>query len=132
MKHIFIAILTLGIMAGASYAQEAVRAEIGEDGVQRVEVVSGSYYFKPSHIIFKVNVPVEMKVRKEGNMVPHNLVIKAPGAGIDLNVKLGKKEKVVRFTPTTAGMYSFYCDKKLLFFKSHRDKGMEGMFEVVE
>ena len=24
----------------------------------------------------------------------------------------------------------FYCDKKLLFFKSHREKGMEGVLKV--
>jgi hypothetical protein len=30
------------------------------------------------------------------------------------------------------GEYPFYCSKKLLFFKSHREKGMEGMLEVVQ
>ena len=36
----------------------------------------------------------------------------------------------VRFTPTKAGVFAFYCDKKLLFFKSHREKGMEGVLKV--
>ncbi len=40
--------------------------------------------------------------------------------------------KVIRFTPTRVGSYPFYCNKKLLFFESHREKGMEGILEVVE
>ena len=32
--------------------------------------------------------------------------------------------------PTRAGTYAFYCDKKLLFFPSHREKEMEGQIEV--
>jgi hypothetical protein len=37
------------------------------------------------------------------------------------------KGMIVRFTRTQRGLFKFYCDKKLLFFKSHRDKGMEGL-----
>lgn len=36
------------------------------------------------------------------------------------------------FTTTKPGKYPFYCDKKLLFMDSHREKGMEGILEVVE
>jgi hypothetical protein len=36
----------------------------------------------------------------------------------------------VRFTPMVTGSFSIYCDKKLLFFKSHREKGMEAVLEV--
>ncbi len=46
-----------------------------EDGVQRVEVVAGSYYFDPDHIVVTRGIPVELKVRKEPGIVPHNLVI---------------------------------------------------------
>jgi hypothetical protein len=44
-------------------------------------------------------------------------------------VPAGKTE-IIRFTPTQRGLFTFYCDKKLLFFKSHRDKGMEGLLDV--
>jgi hypothetical protein len=30
------------------------------------------------------------------------------------------------------GRYPFYCDKKLFFMAGHREKGMEGVLEVVE
>jgi plastocyanin domain-containing protein len=79
-----------------------------------------------------VNVPVEMRISKEAGVVPHNIVINAPDAGIDFNETLGKEPKVIKFTPKKVGKYLFSCDKKLLFFKSHKDKGMEGVIEVVE
>ena len=78
-----------------------------------------------------MGVPVELKVRKESGWVPHNFVVKAPEAGIDFEESLGTEAKTIRFTPTKAGTYPMYCSKKLLFFESHREKGMEGMIEVV-
>ncbi len=107
-------------------------ATIDSDGVQRVEIVGGGYFFNPNHIIVRVNVPVELKVRKESGMVPHNIVIKAPEAGIDFEESLGTDPKVIRFTPTKTGTYPFYCSKKLLFFESHREKGMEGVLKVTD
>jgi len=48
-----------------------------------------------------------------------------------INEDIGAGDTVkVRFTPTKAGVFAFYCDKKLLFFKSHREKGMEGVLKV--
>ncbi|MRR34753.1 quinol oxidase [bacterium] len=111
---------------------EPFTATIGEDGVQRVEMVGGGYFYRPNHIIVKVNVPVELKVKKEGGIVPHDLVIDAPDAGIAVRESLSSEPKVIRFTPTKVGKYPFYCSKKPLFFKSHREKGMEGVLEVVE
>ncbi|MHC1698093.1 MAG: cupredoxin domain-containing protein [Geobacteraceae bacterium] len=108
------------------------RAAIDEDGVQRVEVVGGGYFYKPDHIVVKVKVPVELKVSKEGGIIPHDFVIDAPDAGIAVKESLSGEPKVVRFTPTKVGKYPFYCSKKPPFFKSHRDKGMEGVLEVVE
>jgi plastocyanin domain-containing protein len=107
------------------------KAPIGADRVQRVEIVGGSYFFKPSHIIVKVNVPVELKVSKETGITPHNIVLKAPEAGIDFDLALGTEPKLINFVPTKTGLYRFYCSKKLLFFESHREKGMEGVLEVI-
>jgi plastocyanin domain-containing protein len=107
-------------------------ATVDKDGVQQVEVVGGSYFFSPSRIVVKVNVPVELKVRKDPGIVPHNITMKAPEAGIDFSVSLAKEPQVVRFTPTKTGLYPFYCGKKILFLESHREKGMEGILEVTE
>ncbi len=106
-------------------------ASIDKDGVQRVIVLGGSYFFDPNYIIVKVNVPVEMKIRKEG-IIPHDFVLRAPDAGMDVKADLGADPTVITFTPTRAGTYPFYCAKKVIFMSSHKEKGMEGMIEVRE
>jgi plastocyanin domain-containing protein len=110
----------------------AVVVPIDKDGVQRVDILGGSYFFKPNHIVVKVNVPVELNVKKESGMVPHDIAANSPEAGIEFKVELSTTPKIIKFTPTKVGTYPFYCTKKLLFFKSHRDRGMEGVIEVVE
>ena len=102
------------------------------EGVRVVTVESGSFFYKPERITLKVGVPVEFAVSKGGGIIPHNFVIDAPEAGMDIVVGLSKRPKTVRFTPTQTGTYPFYCDKSFLFFKSHRARGMEGEINVVE
>lgn len=100
-------------------------------GVQRVRIVGGEYFFKPNRVVVKVNVPVEFSASREAGIVPHSLVIRAPEAGIAVDEDLPTEIKKITFTPTTPGIYPIYCKNKLLFFKSHREKGMEGILEVV-
>jgi plastocyanin len=107
-------------------------ATVDADGVQRVEVIGGEYYFDPNYIVVKVNKPVELKVKKTGGYTPHNIVVKSPEAGINFSESMGKEPKVIKFTPTAVGKYPMYCSKKLPFVKSHRDRGMDGFIEVVE
>ncbi|WP_114973340.1 quinol oxidase [Rhodoferax ferrireducens] len=129
-------LLWSGLFGGsAAWAEEAAsdeayQASMGSDGVQHVSILGGSYFFRPKRIVVKVNVPVELEVSLEQGVIPHTLVITAPEAGIAVNEKLSTDVKKIRFTPTAAGKYPFYCSSKLLFFESHRQKGMEGMLEV--
>ncbi len=146
-RHLVIAFVMLLPFGFSAYGQEAKEekddhamgkekrlvATLGDDGIQRAEVIGGEYYFDPNHIIVKVNKPVELTVKKASGYVPHDLVVKAPEAGIDFKVNLdGKKPELVKFTPTKVGKFPMYCDKKLLWFKSHQERGMEGVLEVVE
>jgi plastocyanin len=107
-------------------------ATVGSDGVQRVEITGGDYYFDPNYIVLKVNAPVEIVLKKAPGYVPHDIVVKAADAGIDFAVELKKEPQTVKFTPTKTGKYKMRCDKKLLFFKSHEERGMDGWIEVVE
>lgn len=141
MKRLMMVFPVLALLCGATGAvaaeekpkeEKVFRATVDADGVQRVKVLGGKYFFDPNRIIVKVNVPVELQVRKEPGVTPHDIVIKAPEAGIDVRESLDEKPTTIRFTPTKTGTYPFYCDKKLLFFKSHREEGMEGTLEVVE
>jgi len=113
--------------------EKEFRATIDKDGIQRVEIVGGGYFFSPDHIVVKVNVPVELRIRKDSEYIaPHNIVLKAPEAGMNITESLSVKPRTIRFIPSKTGRYPFYCDKKLLFLKSHREKGMEGVLEVIE
>lgn len=133
MKLILTVLLLVTLSSFTSLAVEPpFIVPIDNEGIQRVEVVGGDYFFKPKHIVVKVNVPVEFKVRKEGLIVPHDIIIKAPEAGININESLSRDPKTFFFVPTKTGKYPVYCGKKLPFLKSHRDKGMEGVLEVVD
>jgi heme/copper-type cytochrome/quinol oxidase subunit 2 len=104
---------------------------IGSDGVQHIEIIGGEYYFDPNYIVVKINTPVELKVKKATGYVAHDIEVKAPEAGIDFEVDLGKDWKSVTFTPSKVGKYEMICDKRFLWFKSHKDRGMDGYIEVV-
>jgi len=97
-----------------------------------VQITAAEYSFTPNRISVKVNVPVELSVKKQAGLVPHNITISAPEAGINFSESLSTEPVTIKFTPTKVGEYTFYCDKKLLFSKSHREKGMEGILIVGE
>src|SRR3990172_12739884 len=122
MKKVIVTALIISSIFFVSdlYAEKNfITATIDKDGVQRMEVVGGSHFFKPDKIIFKVNIPVELKVIKEPGIIPHDIVIHEPDAGIDISETLGKEPKVIKFTPKKVGKYPFYCSKKLWFLQSH-------------
>ena len=124
------------LLSAAVIAEEPEKkiftAVTGPDGIQKVSIVGGEYYFDPDHIVVKVNVPVELSVKKEGGIVPHNIVMKSPEAGMAFEEPMGSQPKVIKFTPKKTGTYPFSCTKKLLFFRSHEARGMKGAIEVIE
>ncbi len=135
--RIFLSLLLLLALAGVSSGQNeqvkrTQRAAVGSDGVQRIDVTAGEYFFDPARIIVRVNVPVELRIRRERGLVSHDFVIEAPEAGMEIREGLEPETKSIRFTPLKTGRYPFYCDKRFLFFPSHREQGMEGVIEVVE
>jgi plastocyanin len=129
---IFLLIMGIGLRLGIAAERQEFVASVDKDGIQRVEMIGGSYFFRPNYVILKVNVPVELKISKEAGLTPHNIVIDAPEAGMEIKAELSTEPQIIRFTPTITGKYPFYCDKKFLFFESHREKGMEGTIEVRE
>ena len=126
------ALLALPQFAWSASQEEVFGAVIDADGKQRVQILGGSYFFKPRHVIVKANIPVELSVSLEPGIVPHTFVIKAAEAGIDIDEALHTDPTTIAFTPKATGKYTFFCKNKLLFFKSHQEKGMEGILEVVE
>ncbi|RJG06435.1 quinol oxidase [Noviherbaspirillum cavernae] len=119
------------LRADADALPEMIEARVDSDGVQRVRIVGGEYFFKPQHVIVKSGIPVELFVAKSPGIVPHTFVIDAPQAGIAVDEELGGEPRRIAFTPTTAGNYPYYCRSRLLLFKNHRERGMEGVLQVV-
>ncbi len=109
----------------------AVDVPLAADGVQRASVEADSYSFTPGHLVVKAGKPVELTFKSVTWLVPHNLVLDDPRSGLTIREEIPAGGSVtVKFTPAVAGTFAIYCDKKLLFFKSHREKGMEGTLEV--
>lgn len=138
MKHTLpYALLTLTLLcsplvqAATPMTDAVYQATVAADGVQHVAMEGGSYFFKPNHVIVKVNVPVELLIKSEGGFTPHNFVIQAPEAGIRIEQNINSEGRTIRFTPRAVGKYPFYCSKGLPFFKNHKERGMEGVLEVV-
>jgi hypothetical protein len=125
------ALLSLAFADDGGIKEKLFVATVGPDGVQHVAITGGEYFFDPNHVVVKANVPVELSLKKEKGYVPHDIMVKAPEAGIDFAVDLKETPQAVRFTPTKPGKYEMLCGKKLLFFKSHKDRGMHGMIEVI-
>jgi plastocyanin len=130
MAFFLMGVFLISAARGAE-TKDVYKATVDSSGVQKIEMVGGSYYFRPNDIIVKVNVPVEISIKKEPGATPHDIVLRAPEAGIDFKVELSTDPKIIKFTPTKVGKYPFYCDHRFLFW-THRAKGMEGVLEVVE
>ena len=101
------------------------------DGIQRATVILDSYSYTPSHLIVQAGKPVELLLTSITSITPHNFLLKNEAAGLSIERDVSSGRTVtVQFTVRKPGLYPFYCDKKLLFFPSHREKGMEGVLEV--
>lgn len=126
-------LLILGTAALGQQAQSGgTVAVVGTDGVQRVEISGGSYYFDPGVIVLKVNVPAEITVKKAAGHKSHKIRARSPEAGINFSVPLRQAPRTIRFTPTKVGEYPFWCPVHVPFMKSHRAHGMAGTIRVVE
>ena len=121
MKHRMLSVLLFAILPVLVVAAEP----------QVVEITLDSYTIKPDRITVKAGDPVILKVKNEASFIPHNLVIKAPHAGVEVKVDVSAgKTGEVRFTPTQPGSYEMLCDKQPPIGKSHKEKGMHGLLVV--
>lgn len=132
MKTLITLFIVVATVFTGIAADPPVIVQIENDGVQRIDIIAYEYSFKPNHIVVKVNIPVEIKVRKDSFIVPHDFVISAPEAGISIKESISRDPKKFFFIPSKTGKYPIYCSKKAPFMLSHREKGMEAVLEVVE
>jgi plastocyanin len=98
---------------------------------QQVLISMESYSFTPFEVVVEAGKPVTLTLSNESFLVPHNFLLDDPSGIrlVDTDISSGDTQ-VVTLTLTEPGIYPFYCDKKLLFFPSHREQGMEGRLIV--
>ena len=98
---------------------------------QEVTITMESYSFTPSEVVVEAGKPVTLTLSNESFLVPHNFLLDDPSGIRLINADISSGDtRVVPLTLTEPGIYPFYCDKKLLFFPSHREQGMEGRLIV--
>lgn len=130
-----LSLMMIGVFLSVSALFEkpplAMEIPFDTDGVQRAVVEADSYAFIPNHLTVNAGKPVELTFKSLTWVVPHNVIIDDPRSGLNIREEIPAGNNVtITFTPTVPGSFAIYCDKKLLFFKSHREKGQEGMLEV--
>ena len=112
------------ILAAVAIAVQAAEPQV-------INVKLDSFKITPNQITVKAGQPVTLKVKNEAWFISHDLVIKAPEAGIDIKVNLGGGDSgEATFTPTKPGTYKMYCDKKSPGGATHDEKGMHGTLVV--
>lgn len=119
------------ILAFAMLVSVPLAARAAETDALQVTVHLGDYRFQPETIEVVAGRAVELTLINDDKITPHNFTLKEPAAGLDLSANVsGGASTVLRFTPPTAGTYPLYCNKKLPFMKSHRERGMEAKLVV--
>ncbi len=97
-----------------------------------IPIELGDYSFSPNEIEIRAGSTTQLQLINRDAVVPHNFTLRDDTAGLDIDVNLAAgKARLVEITPLTPGSYKFYCNKKLPFMKSHRQRGMEGTLTVI-
>jgi len=103
----------------------------GVDVVRVISVKMGDYRFQPDTIEVHAGEPVRLELTDTDGLTPHNFTLKGDAGKLDIDIDVAAgTTQVVEFTAPVAGSYPFFCNKKLLFMQSHRDRGMQGTLVV--
>lgn len=121
----------VGMLSFDALAAVPDAAPAAADGVQRVAIVGGNYFFRPEHVVVKAGRGVEIAVRTEPGMVPHRFVLETAAGESVVDVSIDERVQLLRLD-LPPGKYLFHCPNRLLLFKSHRERGMAGVLEVEE
>jgi len=103
----------------------------GQELPQVISLSLGDYHFTPDTLEVQTGRPVVLTLTNTDTLTPHNLTLQEAAAGLDIDTDVSAgSTSTVEFTPVKPGTYTFFCNKKLLFMKSHRERGMEGTLRV--
>jgi plastocyanin len=106
-----------------------VRAD--DQGIQRATITMDSYFYSPKNLSVQAGKPVELTLRNAATFLSHSFHLEDSAVGHHVHAEVSAGEShTVRFMPREGGTFVFYCDKKFLFFRSHRERGQEGRLDV--
>jgi plastocyanin len=139
LSHYTRLLVGITVLAGQWAFPHGLYAQSEDSSLPQMEAPAGqqifirmeSYSYTPSEVVVEAGKPITLILSNESFLVPHNFLLDDPGGIrlVDADISSGDT-KVVTLTLMEPGIYPFYCDKKLLFFPSHRKQGMEGRLIV--
>ena len=89
----------------------------GQDGVQRIKVVLGSYFYSPNEIIIQANKPVIIELENESFWTPHNFVIGDPKMNMHHEINVSPGDTVnLQLLLVSPGRYTFTATTNSYFF----------------
>ena len=104
----------------------------GQASPQAMSLSLGDYHFTPDTLEVQTGRPVVLTLINTDTLTPHNFTLQDAAAELDIDIDISAgSTSTVEFTAVKPGSYTFYCNKKLLFMKSHRERGMEGTLRVI-
>lgn len=116
--------MSVGIPAYSVYGADT--------GDSTITIELGDYRFSPDNIQVVAGTSIHLVLVNSDGITPHNFTLKNKAGALDLDVDVSAgKTREVELIARLPGTYTFYCDKKLPFMKSHRDRGMHGTLEVI-
>lgn len=117
------------------YPEEAWRAAIGPDGMQRINIRCGPDFFDPPHVIVKANVPVELSVSTTRGLPSHNFLVNLSGPNAinatNANSPIGSAQKSFVFVPGLPGDYTMVCRNNAGVANAPTEKSMQGVLTVI-
>ena len=132
VSTLILVLLFLATLIGEDRGYGVMRTVGADDqGIQRATIIMDSYSYSPNELSVQAGKPVELTLRNDATFIPHTFHLTDPASGLHVHAEVSAGEsQTVSFTPNQRGTFTFYCEKKLLFFKSHRERGQEGRLEV--
>jgi plastocyanin len=102
-----------------------------EQAPLEITITMGDYRYAPDVIEVKHGQSIILHLTNTDSITPHNFTLVDQPAGLNVDTDIGAGTSArIQLTPLQPGSYIWYCNKKLPFMKSHRDRGMQGTLVV--
>lgn len=103
----------------------------GQEPPREIAITMGGYHYAPDVIEVDSGQTIFLHLSNTDGITPHNFTLVDESAGLDVDSDVSAGTSVrISLTPQRPGTWTWYCNKKLPFMKSHRDRGMQGTLVV--